>query len=228
MVRMHHQDIKEKIVKKSVDDPKRDKRRCVYFQNGSCEINTKCYGSSHCEFYREYYHMKVNEEVCDDRDTLYSLLENGERYFDNKNTSINLNSTNKNHNESNEYLKGGHITIKTTEQKYKGLLEKCLSGEVCVIDLFLTGADSFQNFDNYQFGAFYLLVNDILIQCGTSLDSVEIIKSGSIITIHIPIIRFHIKENVSLSKKCVWQSRDDFFGEVLFRVNKKKIKKRKL
>lgn len=40
-------------VTKDPDDPRRDKRRCIYFREGNCAYGAPCFGSSHCSKYRE-------------------------------------------------------------------------------------------------------------------------------------------------------------------------------
>ena len=47
MVKLSHQDIVERIVKKKQDDPRRDKSICIYYYKGACEEKMmNCYGTS--------------------------------------------------------------------------------------------------------------------------------------------------------------------------------------
>lgn len=50
-------------VTKATDDPRGDKRRCVYYRDGMCQGLVKCPGSSHCRDYStDYRNLNPIEE----------------------------------------------------------------------------------------------------------------------------------------------------------------------
>ena len=68
--------------KKEEDDPRRDKRRCIFLHRGKCQngrsgaFTLQCPGSSHCKEYREEYHDEdfMQEERYEFEATLYHRL----------------------------------------------------------------------------------------------------------------------------------------------------------
>lgn len=221
MVKLSHQDIVERIVKKKQDDPRRDKRKCIYYNKGACEEKMmKCYGSSYCRYYKEdniiirEYKCNLQNYIQDDfyqlskKTTDKIVIKKGKKI-----TIIEPKITK---------IKKGHIVIETTNKVYEQLYNKCLNEDVVYINLFLRNALSFDKYDKYKFISFFIQTEDNLFQCGTRESNVIMVKYDDVIRIQIPVLRFHLKEVPVYNGKFLWKQRDSNFGTIIFKSNKSK------
>lgn len=221
MVKLQQQDLLERIVKKKEDDPKRDKRKCIYFDDNFCENQMiVCYGSSHCKYYREDFIVKsiensnLKSDLQKEDDEYFKEVMNTFVYKKSKKTIIIEPKV--------EKKKTGHIIIETTNEKYEQLYAKSLNEELFYIRLCLAKAYNFNDYNKYKFIAFFIQTEDNLFQCGTRESNVIMVKYDDVIRIQIPVLRFHLKEVPVYNGKFLWKQRDSNFGTIIFKSNKSK------
>ncbi len=93
--------------KKDEDDPRRDKRRCVYYASGHCQYRKeRCFGSSHCGNYSEVRRYFIAER--DQERTAEALRkERIERY---KSTlELEKNKLDRSRNNSSRYIRSENL-----------------------------------------------------------------------------------------------------------------------
>ena len=62
MTKLPYNILRQRIIKKDDSDPKRDKRHCIYYEDGYCHKQVdNCYGSSFCTLYKAYNSVSKKE-----------------------------------------------------------------------------------------------------------------------------------------------------------------------
>lgn len=213
-VKMHYEDLRGRLVTKKEDDVRRHKKKCKYYLDGFCNKNIiKCYGSTHCVYYRER-EMNQQRKIIRKVDT--NIVKKVEipivQKIDNHPQKVKVK------------LVVPHVVIHVSRKTYKKLFQLCRE-KTCCIDLILDKVSQFFEYDNFKFEIIYLQVDKDLILCGINPQKIEIIRSGDFLTIHLPIVRFHENKTIDFDTKTLWQAKDSLYGNVEFRVKKKKSRK---
>lgn len=210
-MKIPYTDLKQRIVKKDEDEPRRHKSHCKFYSNNYCSYYfIKCSGSSHCLKYKEMNNNKNS----------YNLLIDEMIRLDREKNKCNQVSITKSRNCSiilyidDFRMKQIEMTIKK-HGKYPLLIN-------------LRNAESFvPTMNQLNVTQIYLEHNKELIPCYFQRKDVVIINKNDIITIKSYIECF-MDEN-PISKKCkrIWYEKDVLLGNVEILLNPVRRQKNK-
>ena len=211
-MKIPYNDLKKRIIKKNEDEPRRHKKRCIYYGEDSCNYYmVKCPGSSSCTKYKENNFVDYNQ--------------NKEKYkkpnTDHKSYKM-------------IYLKKHRnctIIIHIDEfrmNQIESMIKKYSKYHLCIN---LRNAQEFSStMEKLKITQIYIEFEGKLKPCFFIRNNVKTTIKKDLIKIEIDIERF--LNAIPISKKCkqIWKEKDPLNGEIeilLNPVNKDKKKRNK-
>lgn len=202
--------IRERIIKKNPDDPKRNKRSCIYYDDGYCFKHVDdCRGSPNCMEYK----VRITESAINNTP------------IEHKTFKQIVNCYSKEFRPKKE-VKNITIIIGVNENKFNDIKKQIESEGKYTIDISFKNESMYEDFDKLFITQVFLECDKILYKCYTVRNYIYgSYNDKNVIRFRFKIGKLYTNQILGKHSKLKWSCNDKKFGQILFYKNQKHKKK---
>ena len=197
MSKRHYQEIRQTIVQKDPDDPKRDRRKCTYFEDGYCMFNFQnCNGSAFCKNYKlpQINDDEENEAASKSREKLrIKQRKTFEKLYN---------------------VKSPCVIIKMSHERYTQLFN---TEKLEYIDLELKGVNKFREYSYFSDYLFYIETEAETILVDDVIYERNIQRQGDLLSLKLKIRGMKPNRSYGSKVTTLWTASDLVYGEIIFK-----------